>query len=90
LALTPDDAEVFVVNVQDASVSVIRTADLSVTATIPIGNDAGGIAIHPTGSFASISGGCDARVQVTRTTRATNSAALPVASEARLPRRIRL
>jgi len=50
VALDPSGARAFVVNSDENTVSVVRTSDMVVVATIPVGSRPIGIAMNPDGS----------------------------------------
>ncbi len=47
LAKSPDGASVYVVNVQDKTVSIINTATLTVAATLPVGDEPAAVMVAP-------------------------------------------
>jgi YVTN family beta-propeller protein len=80
VAVTPDGSHVYVTNVASDSVSVIATANDTVTATIPVGNSPAGVAVTPDGSTVYVANEFSNNVSLIATSSNTVTAAIPVGS----------
>ena len=78
MALTPDGSYVYVANILSNNVSVIRTADNTVTATVAVGGGPHGVAVRPGGAFAYVANHNATTVSVIRTSDNTVTATVPV------------
>lgn len=68
----------YVANSSSNTVSVIDTATNAVTATIPVGNNPGGVVFSPDGARAYVTNGADGTVSVIDTGGNTVTATIPV------------
>lgn len=73
IALSADQRFIWSVNPQDDSVSVIRTSDNSVIATIATGDEPRGVALDPNNGFAYVANAAGNSVTVIKITRASPS-----------------
>lgn len=78
IALTPDDAYAYVVNLAGNSVSVIDTAAEAVVATVPVGSLPRDVGITPDGAFAWVSNWNSSTISVIDTATQTVASTLPV------------
>jgi YVTN family beta-propeller protein len=64
IAVTPDQAYLYVTNYADNTVSVIKLSTMAVVKTITVGNGPIGVSINPTGDFAYVVNSTDGTVSV--------------------------
>ena len=76
--LAPDGSRVYVSNGKDSTVSVIRTADNQIEATVPVGKRPWNMALTPDGRKLYVANGKSNNVSVIDTTRLENIAEIPV------------
>ena len=78
VAITPNGAFAYVVNILSDNVSVISIATNIVVATVPVGTSPRGIAIEPIGAFAYVADRNSGSVSVINTTTNMVVATIPV------------